>query len=71
MPLESINYTLRVMLHIEQGILYTNEEKQVLSCHRCLINTGVEKMNYIQIYVRALTTRCLLVRVNVGSQTIV
>ncbi len=31
----------------------------VLSCHRCLINTGVEKMNNIQILIGVLTTRCL------------
>ncbi len=42
----------------------------VLSCHRCLINTGVEKMNYIQIQIRALTTICLQVRVNDGIQTL-
>ncbi len=28
---------------IEQHILDTNAGKQLLSCHRCLINTGVEK----------------------------
>jgi hypothetical protein len=28
---------------IEQPILETNAGKTVLSCHRCLINTGVEK----------------------------
>ncbi len=36
-------------LTIEQRILDTNAGKQLysLSCHRCLINTGVEKMNNI------------------------
>ncbi len=29
----------------------------VLSCHRCLINTGVEKINNNQMYIRILTTR--------------
>jgi hypothetical protein len=43
----------------------------VLSCHRCLINTGVEKMNYIYIWIRTLITRCLYVRENVGIQMIV
>ncbi len=34
----------------EQFILDTNAGKQtVLSCHRCLINSGVEKMNNIKI----------------------
>jgi hypothetical protein len=28
----------------------------VLSCHRCLIKTGVEKMNTIYIQIIALTT---------------
>jgi hypothetical protein len=42
----------------------------VLSTHRCLINTVVEKMNFISIYIRILTTRCLQVRVNIGIQTI-
>jgi hypothetical protein len=28
-----------------------------LSCHRCLINTCVEKMNYSKIYNRTLNTR--------------
>jgi hypothetical protein len=33
---------------LEQNTLDTNAGKTiVLSCHRCLINTGVEKMNYI------------------------
>ena len=33
---------------IEQCVLDTNAGKTtVLSCHRCLINTGVEKMNNI------------------------
>ncbi len=34
---------------IEHCILNTNAGKQqtVLSCHRCLINSGVENMNYI------------------------
>jgi hypothetical protein len=40
----------------------------VLSCHRGLINNGVEKMNYIKY--RIEHTRCLLVRVNIGIQTI-
>ncbi len=31
----------------------------VLSRHRCLIKSGIEKMNNILIKVRALTTRCL------------
>ncbi len=39
-----------------------------LSCHRSLINTGVEKMNCISIQIRTLTTRCLRVSVNVGIQ---
>ncbi len=43
----------------------------VLICHRCLINTYVEKMNNIQIQNRTLATRCLYVRVNVGIQRIV
>jgi hypothetical protein len=32
---------------ILQCVLDTNAEKTVLSCHRCLINTGIEKMNNI------------------------
>jgi hypothetical protein len=33
---------------IEQRVLGTNAGKTtVLSCHRCIIITGVEKMNYI------------------------
>jgi hypothetical protein len=32
---------------IEQHILDTNAGKQLSSCHRCLISTGVEKMNII------------------------
>jgi hypothetical protein len=47
------------------------QETTVLRCHRCLINTGVEKMNKIYIKIRTLTTRCLYVRVNVSIQTIV
>jgi hypothetical protein len=43
----------------------------VLSCKRCLIKTGVEKMNNILIWIRTLTTRCLQVRVNGGIQTII
>jgi hypothetical protein len=36
---------------IEELILDTNSGKtMVLSFHRCLINTGVEKMNYISIF---------------------
>ena len=36
------------MVQIEQCVLGTNAGKTtVLRCHRCLINTGVEKMNYI------------------------
>ncbi len=31
----------------------------VLNWHRCLINTGVEKMNSIWIWIRTLTPRCL------------
>jgi len=31
----------------------------VLSCHRCLINTGVEKMKNIQVQIRSSATRCL------------
>jgi hypothetical protein len=34
---------------LEQHALDTNAGKKVLSCHRCLINTGVEKLNYIKI----------------------
>jgi hypothetical protein len=33
---------------IEQRVSDTNAEKIDLSCHRCLINTGVEKMNNIK-----------------------
>ncbi len=40
----------------------------VLSCHRCLINTSVEKNEQ---NIRTLTTRCLYVRVDVGIQTTV
>ncbi len=32
---------------VEEQRLDTNEGKQVLSCHICLINTGVEKMNNV------------------------
>jgi len=32
---------------MEQHILDTNAGKQVLSCYRCLNNTGGQKMNYI------------------------
>jgi len=42
----------------------------VLSCHRCLINTGAERVNNIK-YRWPLTTRFLKVRVNVGTKTIV
>ncbi len=31
----------------------------VLSCYRCLINTGVEKMSNILIWIRTLTAGCL------------
>ncbi len=41
----------------------------VLSCHICLINTGVEKCTFK--YIRVLTIRCLEVRVSVGIETIV
>ncbi len=41
-----------------------------LSCHRCLINTGVEKVNNIQILIGVLTTRCLQVKGYVGISTI-
>jgi hypothetical protein len=34
----------------------------VLSCRRCLLNTGVEKMNNILILTRILSTRCLQVK---------
>ncbi len=43
----------------------------VLSSHRCQFNTGIEQMNILKIQIRALTTRCLLVRVNVDIQTFV
>jgi hypothetical protein len=33
--------------------------------------SGVEKMNNILIWIGTLTTRCFLLRVNVGSHTIV
>jgi len=42
----------------------------VLSYHRCLINTGVEKIEQHFNFVRILTARCLYGRVNVGIQTI-
>jgi hypothetical protein len=32
---------------VEQHGLDTNAGKQLSSCNRCLINTGVEKMNNI------------------------
>ncbi len=35
------------VLSVPSDTLDTNAGKQVLSCHRCLINTGVEKMNNI------------------------
>ncbi len=31
----------------EQHMLNTNARKKILCCHRYLINTGVEKMNYM------------------------
>ncbi len=43
----------------------------VLSSHRYLINTTVEKMTNIKIWTRVLTTRCLWVKGNVGIPTIV
>jgi len=43
----------------------------VLGCHRCLINTGVEKNELHLKKIRTLTTRCLWVRVNVDIQMIV
>jgi hypothetical protein len=43
----------------------------VWSCHRCLINTGVEKMNNILIQIRVLTTKCLQVKGIVGIPTVV
>ncbi len=43
----------------------------VLSYHRCLINTGVEKINNILIYIIILTARCLSVKGNFGIPTTV
>ncbi len=57
---------------IEQAhISYQCRKATVLSFHRCLIYAGVEMMNNILLKIRALTTRCLYVRVNVGFQTTV
>jgi hypothetical protein len=43
--LESVQ---QMSLSMEQSILDTNAGKtSVLSCHRCLINSGIEKMNNI------------------------
>jgi hypothetical protein len=41
----------------------------VLSCHRCLINSGIEKLQNIKIYYSF--DHQLYVRVNVGIQRIV
>jgi hypothetical protein len=39
---------ISILITIEQHVLDTNAEKTtVLSCYRCLINTGVEKMHNI------------------------
>ncbi len=40
-------------------IRYKCRKVTVLNCHRCLINTGVEKMNNIYIWIGTLSTRCL------------
>jgi hypothetical protein len=43
-----IPYTLVNSKQIEERILDTNAGKQtILSCQRCLINAGVEKLNKI------------------------
>ncbi len=43
------NVVTQFQISIEQHIVDTNGGKKltVLSCHRCLINTGVGKMNII------------------------
>ncbi len=42
----------------------------VLSCHRCVINTDVEKWTTFKYRLETLTTGCHKVRVHVGIQTI-
>ncbi len=41
-------------LTIEQHV--SDKNGASTSFHRCLINSGVEKMNYLYIWIRALTT---------------
>ncbi len=41
----------------------------VLSCHRCVINTSVEKWTTFKYKLETLTTGSLKVRVHVGIQT--
>jgi hypothetical protein len=50
------------------GIIHQRKKTTVLSCHRCLINTGVEKNEH---YLNANNNfdYQMYVRVNVGIQT--
>jgi hypothetical protein len=53
--LDSNPRTLNRTAHIRHQCRKTT----VLSCHRCLISSGVEKMNNIQIQIITLTTKGL------------
>jgi hypothetical protein len=46
-------------LCITERIRHQCSKTTVLSCHKCLINNGVVKMNNIYIEIITLTTRCL------------
>ncbi len=61
LSLKSVDYTrLRfIALNRRAHMRYQCRKTTVLSSHRCLIKTGVEKMNNILIQIRTLTTRCL------------
>ncbi len=46
-PTKKIREKMDVELNGTVRIRHQCKKTTVLSCHRCLINTGVEKMNYI------------------------
>ncbi len=41
----------------------------VFSCNRCIIDTGIEKINNVSTQTVSFITRCLLVKVNFGIPT--
>jgi hypothetical protein len=62
----------KICFHLKRTahIRHLCRKTTVLSCLRCLINTGIEKMN-VEIYISILTSRYLQVKGNFGIPTTV